>query len=468
MKSTLILLTSSLIPAFAGEHVVEPTLFETTLSFDATFLPKTAHVITIQPEEWSQYKITSLVDHGAVVKKGDVLIQCDATDYERHLTEQKAASQSRKIALARTQRELADLEITTPRQLEKAKRTFEREKESLAHFKKTGRALEEKAAHERLERSQSRLESVEEELKQLLKMYEEDGVTEETEEIILKRQRSAVKSTKLALEQAQASHKWAIEKTIPRKAIDTQASFDAAKTKYETSLKNLPRKLEEKRLSVAKSVRENQHRERTLALLEKDAAFHKIIAPEEGAIFYGQIKNGKWSLGLTPKFLFKHGKLPANQSLLTLVPTAAPLELYTEVSQKERLNLKTELTGTASVEGLENKRFPVTLNAIDTYPRANSKYQVALSVELPKESTLTTGMKAKVKIVTYRKENALTVPEKAITTKDQKSTVKIKLADGKSEIREVEIGRKNKGKVEILSGLEASQVVLTPDKGGKK
>jgi len=464
MKTIPAFFALSLLPALAGEHVVEVSPFETTLSVDAKFLPEKVTLLKVTPEEWSTFKISSLVSHGSAVKTGATVIECETLDYQRNLTEKEAAAKSRKIGLAKAKRELADLEITTPRKLTKARIDFERKKEALEHYKKISRALQEKQIRERLDSSKRRLEYVEEELKQLLKMYEEDGVTEETEEIILKRQRSAVKSAKIALERTEASTKWSLEKTIPQEAADKETDFENAKLKLETAELNLPRELEQKKLSVAKASREDGIADKALADLKKDSSFLKLTAPADGTIIHGAIKDGKWSAGPTSKFLFESGKLPAEKPFMTFVPDGSPVSLNAFVGQKERLQLKSGLKGEATVEGLDEKTFTVSLNAIDTYPGADSKYHVNFSVTLPKDSPIVTGMKSKVKIVTYRNDKAITVPSAAVSTDQGKTTVKVKLADGKGEPREVTLGRKNDGKTEILSGLEAGQVVILPEK----
>ncbi|MDA7672488.1 HlyD family secretion protein, partial [Akkermansiaceae bacterium] len=249
----LLLSTLALASLHAGEHTLKESLFEKTLSLDATFIPSEATVLKIDPQQWSSYVILELTDHGSSVKKGDVLLSCDPEDFQKHLAETKKGVAGRKIALARAERELADLEISTPHELESQRLKVERAQESLDYFKKTGRALEVETTKERLESSKRSLSYYEEELKQLLKMYGEDQVTEETEEIILKRQRTAVKSAKFALKKNQLSTAWALEKTIPQKALDLERKFEASSRAFETAKLNLPRVLEEKRLSVAKA-----------------------------------------------------------------------------------------------------------------------------------------------------------------------------------------------------------------------
>ncbi|MFT6180496.1 MAG: HlyD family secretion protein [Paracoccaceae bacterium] len=456
---TAILLTS----AFAGEFTVKSGPLESTLTLDATFIASNATVFRIDPKQWSSFVIADLVEHGAIVEKDDVILTFERETFDKHLAESNESAKGRKIALANAERELADLEVTTPRVLEGLKLAHDRANESLDYFEKTGRALSEEGAREGLDRAKRSVSYVEEELKQLLKMYEEDGITEETEEIILTRQKTAVKSAQFSLKKAVLGTAWTLEKTIPRQAVDLQRTFNDALLAYETGEFNLPRTLEAKTLSVAKAKRDDAEADKKLAELEADGEFLSITAPADGIIYYGEINDHSWSPGSTAKFLFEHGSAPADTALMTLVPTGSVLTLHGSVGQADRLQIPADAKGRAEVAGLENSAFPVTLTTLAGAPNSGDQFAVSMSVELPEDSPLVTGMKAKVKLITYSQENAISIPKDAITNKDGKSTVKLKMADGKDEVRAVKTGHAADGKTEILEGLEVDQVILVPD-----
>ena len=194
MKLTYSLLLPALflLNSSGRELTIKSQTLETTLEFEATFIPEQPIVFKIEPNQWSQFIISELVQHGTSVKKDQVIIAFEAENYQRHLAETKEDAKVRAIALAKAERQLADLKTNTPRLLEGLKLAHDRAKEALDYFTSTGKALQEEEAIESLKRSQRSLSYQEEELKQLLKMYKEDGITEETEEIILKRQRAGV------------------------------------------------------------------------------------------------------------------------------------------------------------------------------------------------------------------------------------------------------------------------------------
>jgi len=191
-----------------------------------------------------------------------------------------------------------------------------------------------------------------------------------------------------------------------------------------------------------------------------------MTAPADGTIFYGKIEDGKWSPANTAKFLYPSGKLPTKKTFMTFVPKGSPLELHTFLSQKDWLNLKVGIKGTATISGLDGQHFPLVLESITDYPTPDLKYHVKFSVTLPDNHRVVTGMKSKITLVSYRKEDALTVPENAVKQAGNEYSVRVKLANGEDENRQVTIGKKSNGKIEILSGLSAGQVILLPK--GKK
>ena len=463
MKSAL-LLSALLMPAVhAGELTIKSAPLETTLELDATFIASDVTVFKIEPKQWTQFTVSELVEHGSAVKKGDPVLAFESEDYQRQLTESREAAKERKIALAKTIRELEDLKLTTPRSLEGLKLAHDRAKEALDYFTETGQTLQEEDAKEGLERSKRSLSYQEEELKQLLKMYEEDGITEETEEIILKRQRASVQSARFSLKKAVLSSAWALEITIPRQAVDLKRAFDDALLAYETGKLNIPRALEQKTLAVAQAKRTDAKADQDLTELEADGQFFTLKAPSDGVIYFGEIDDDSWSVGGTAKFLFKSGTAPVKTALMSLIPTGSPLTLQGSWGQSDRLKLPADAKGTASVDGLDGSAYPVEVSSLEIAPNAAGQYHVDLKVELPENSPIVTGMKAKAKLITYRNETAISVPQTAVTTTDGKSTIKLKMADGKHESREVKTGRTVNDKIEILEGLEIDQVILVPD-----
>lgn len=463
MKHSLLFALLISAPLHGGSITIQAEPFEATLTLDATFLPSAVQSIEITPKEWATFTIKELVDHGTVVKKGDLLIQFDDEAYLKALTEAQENAKSRALKLTLAERELADLKTSTPRALEGLKIAHDRAKERLDYFNTTGRQLDEEDAADGLKNAELRLSYQEEELKQLLKMYEEDDVIEETEEIILTRQRATVDAAKFALKKTIESTKWALEKSIPQKGVDLQRTFDDALLAYESGKVTLPKKLAEKELDFAKTKRQDEEASKKLKDLEADRAFFTLTAPADGLIYFGEFTDTTWTTGKTDKFLFLNGSAPAKTTLLTLIPTDSPLFLAAAVSQTDRLAIPADAKGFALVDGLDQSNLPVELTKLNLAPTPQGQYDLRLTAKLPEDSPVVPTMKAKITLTTYLNKDAVVIPEEAVTTKNGKSTVELKMDDGKSQVHEVKLGRRSNGKIEILEGLAVDQVIHLPD-----
>jgi multidrug resistance efflux pump len=191
------LLAASIATAPAADTTIEAKPFRIEKSFYATLLPVKPVLVAIDPEGWADFTIESIVPHGTPVKKGDVLVKFDRESIDKKLEDLRRAVKSRELTLASQDLAFTKLEEETTLKLEAARRAEKIASEELAYFTKTGRKVEEEDTLDNLESTKHRLEAAQEELKQLRMMYDADDLTEQTEEIIQKRQEYAVKSAEL-------------------------------------------------------------------------------------------------------------------------------------------------------------------------------------------------------------------------------------------------------------------------------
>ena len=469
MKFLLPLLPLVPCLALAGEHTVAPAPFEVSVALEAVFLPEQVHPFEIDPKAWTEFKILEVKRQGDAIKAGEAVVTLDTKAIDRQIADSASATTLRKLALATAERELANLETSTAWQLATAERSFERIKKDFAYFKAVGRPLAEEGAKRSLERAERQLENQEEELEQLLKMYKEDDLTEETEEIILKRQRNSVDSAKFEVKRAGINYKKTIETDLPRNAVDWEQSFKNAELAWNTSKESLPRALDQKRLEVKQSRIADQRADEKAAEILADRKLMDLSSPAAGHVYYGEIENGRWSPGSTPKFMKPGGLLPAKTVFATVVPDDGSLILSAFVDEAAIGQLNIDQKGYLTVPAFPRRRFAVTVSKVSRYPGLDGKFSAVLTpVAVPKDLHLVAGMKGSVKVLAYQADAALAVPAAALHEEaDGSFSVQLKLADGKAEKRSVTPGAESNGTVEILSGLEAGQVVLLKDAENK-
>ncbi|RYD64925.1 MAG: hypothetical protein EOP83_08555, partial [Verrucomicrobiaceae bacterium] len=416
------LLAASLAAAPAAEITVESKPFRIERSFTATLLPAKPQLIAIDPEGWGDFTIESILPHGTAVKKGDVLVKFDRESYDRKLEDTKRAVQTQSLTLASQELAFQKFEEEIALKLASSKRAQRVASEELAYFTATGRKTQEEEAADNLESSKRRLEAAQEELKQLRMMYDADDLTEQTEEIILKRQEFAVKSAELDLRHAELYTKRTLDVLLPRKAEGLETDAKTTSIDLEKAEKNLPRALENARLDLEAGRIAAARSKHDLAEMEKDAVLLELKAPADGTFYHGSLDEGRWTLGELAKVLVKGGKVPFIRPFASLVPAEPELQLVAQVDEATARTLRKPLKGSLTAAGREDIALTATLEKVATLPATDGKYRVDLTPEWPEDDKLeypadldvAAGMNFECRFIVHQEEQAIALPAKAL------------------------------------------------------
>ena len=261
------------------------------------------------------------------------------------------------------------------------------------------------------------LEYAREELRQLEKMYRSKDLTEETEEIILRRQRFQVDSREHFLKVAQLQRDQKLKVDLPRQEERVRENAVKQAIDLEKARSLSPLNLSQKRLTAAKLKHELAKSVVKLADLRHDREAMTVHAPVDGLVYFGRCEQGHWpTAGAIALKLQKGGIIAPDEVFITVV-AVRPIEIRATVEEKDLLGL----TGPGMVKGHvmaavdPERRLPVRLTSILPVPREPGKFDAVFAVELGEDrSVIKPGMACSVKIVLYRKEDALTVPATAV------------------------------------------------------
>lgn len=449
----------------AGEVTIEPRPFTIEKSFTATALPESGCVLLqVAPKIWADFQITKLAAHGTKVAKGDVLAGFDVEDIDKKLTDARRALAAGTLSLAQAELDLKNLVETSPHKLEALRLAAKIAKEENAYFTQTRRKAGEESADQQLKRRKESLENEQEELKQLTQMYKADDVTEETEEIILTRQKDAVAAAGFALRMETLNQTRTREVLLPREAVAlANGERDTAIALAKAEL-DIPRAIELKKIELEGLKIANAREKDALAELEQDRKLFEIKAPAEGWFYHGPIENGRWSPPNPEllKSLVIHGRPAVKRPFATFVPASAKLALVAFLDEATARSLKPEMSGLVTLVGREDVEIPVKLSQLAVSPGLDGNYRADLTATWPKDLTPVTGSTVQARLVVYQQDAAITVPTKAIGYGPKGWAVDVKLTNGKTEKRPVKRGRVSGDQTEILSGLEIGQVIVSP------
>lgn len=441
-------------------HTVKRGVLKVKANVDAVLESAEMQPVKIVPKSWSDLTVAETVAHGAKVSKGDILVRLETEKIRDQIEDLENERPGSKIAYELATAELENLEQTTPLKLDSAKRAFRNADEDYGYYESTGRPQREKSTKFSLKSSEQRLDNAMEELKQLEKMYEADDITEETEEIVLKRQKFSVEAAQFFLESAKLNTTRDLEIFIPREYENLKNSRREQELSLTLAEQNLPRTLAKKRLDYEKLKRDQKKGEKRLGDLKGDLEMLTVRAPMDGMVYYGACENGKWtSGGVVAKKLIPGGKLSANEVFMTIVDPDK-LVLKTTVQESDLSNFKVGQKGTASPVAAPDKKLAAKLEDLGQIPLPGGGYEARISFRKDKTVRLVPGMNCKVSFTEGTGEEVLLVPKGAVQGEgDEKYVMLAKRGtDGEKQI--VKTGKSDDKNIQILEGLSEGDKVL--------
>jgi multidrug efflux pump subunit AcrA (membrane-fusion protein) len=454
-------------------HTVTPSKFRVEVDMSGTFVAKEMSEISLRPKVWSQFEITKVVEHGSQVKAGDVLIEFDDESLNDTITAMELELHLSELGIRRAEQELPQLEKKLEMSLETAELEDRRAEENFDRFKELEKAFYEKLVDYIVKEKDYMLNYERDELEQLEKMYTADDLTEETEEIVLKRQRDEVDMATFNVEDAQFYRDGVLKITLPRLETAMQDAVDradlalaAAKMDQSLDINRARYELEKLRLNRTKALEKH-------AELLGDRSLMTIKAPADGIVYFGRCVDGAWSE--TSSMINKlqpHGNATPGSVLITVVGPR-PMYITAVVGEGELPAVQKGQPAKVSPPPKDAGRIEAEVSRVAVAPHTTGKFRVDLELrEDELAEWLVPGMSCKIKVTTYEKEDALVVPKGALhaddDNEDQHYVWVINQETDQPERRDVEVGRRGDDDVEIVKGLEAGEEVSLEGNGDDK
>ncbi len=442
----------------------EPMKIE--LALDGKFEAQVMADVVLRPEKWATLKVVSAVAEGTRVKKGQVIVRLDLKGIDDGIADLRTELKLADLALIEAEAELALLEANTPLDLKEAQRSEQFAREDLKRYLAVDLPMSKRAADFSLKSAKDRLEYQMEELRQLEKMYAADELTEETEEIVLKRARNAVESMKFMVEGAEQDHKQAVEVTFPRAEEAKRLAREKQALAAQRTRAAIPRKLITARIELQKTKVALARNKEKLDKLLADRVTMSVRSPIDGIVYHGQCSRGTWSgESAAADSLREGGSLTAGKVFMTIV-NPRPVFFHVAVPEKELHQVTPGLKGTIQPVAFPELSLPTVLRKVAIVGSSDGKFAAQLSVAAsPQADAVMPKMTGKATLVIYQARQTLTIPAAALGTEPsgkRRHFVTLPGEDG-GQKRFVTIGRRGSEKVEILKGLaEGDEIMAKP------
>lgn len=441
-------------------HTVKPGFFEVIESVDATVESKNMTPVEVKVENWTDLEIQKILNEGAVVSAGQAIVWFETDEIDRKLKDTNYAIQMSELGLKSSELELDLAEKTFDLDMQLKKRGFDNMQDDFKYYTEVERPNQERSTQRGVQNSQHALEYAQEEYNQLKRMYDEDELTEESEEIVLKRTQRDVENQQYYLEQRQIQAARTLDTVLPREAEVKKTDLERSRLEYEKSKVAMPMARAQKRIAFEKAKTEFTNEMTDFKQLQADRSQMTLTAPVGGVLYYGSCQRGKWigPSGSPSRDLRPGKKAAPNKTLVTIVDPAQVI-LRANLTEKQLASIVVGADGVATPTAFPNSQTKAQVSKINYVPLQSNTFDCQMDVtEIPKG--VMPGMTCSVRFVLAQKEDALTVPEAAVFTMDGINHF-VYLVDGDSHRKHaVTVGLKSGGNYEITGGLSADDKIL--------
>jgi len=365
-----------------------------------------------------------VIDEGTYVKKGDKLVELDASAFEDALTTQRIQVSGAESAMISSEALVRTAEISLQEYLEG---TYLSERKTLL----SDIALSE----QNLRKAELNLASAERmAAKGLLKSLQ------------IEAENFAVANTKNLLESAQAKLKVLDELTKQKMKVKFESDIEAARAKLGSDKIVLAEEqdtLKEIQLQISKCV---------------------ILSPADGVVVYN---NSFSSRGGSSEFVVEEGASVRERQTIIKLPDPSRMQVKTKINESRITFVREGMPAMVKVEAAEGEML-ARVTKVNKYAEPGNwmsssvkDYAAFVEIKQPPES-IRTGMTAMVRIYVEQLPDALQIPVNAIYEMKGHHFC-LKKVEEAWETIEVKIGATNEKMLTILEGLtEGDQIALNP------
>lgn len=431
--------------------------------FDGTFEASRTHEIKTDFDAWSDLVIKSVVEEGTVVSKDQPVLELDTKSLKKAVREAQFAVQMAEFDMAHAKLELKEVEATFDLENQIAEREWKNAQEDHQYYEEVELPhqlddldYQEKTAGYYLEYSRD-------ELDQLEKMYTEDELTEESEEIVLKRARRAVESAERSRDRTMRQVKRQRETEIPRDKLKKNDDLEREKLEFDRSSVILPIKKAKAEIALGQAEFEWQNKTEKLKELNSDLQQMTLKSPADGVLYYGKSQRGKWvgPTGASGRRLEPDKKV-ANHAVVMTIVEVGQLVIRAELEEEMIDTIRPRMRGRALIKSAGDKVIPVMVKTVSRVPLDNGKFDCEIIAEgLAIDDSVMPGMSCQLSFLSYENDNSIVVSKDSVFSDDGEIShyVYVVDEDGEPKRKSVSVGHTSGDDLEIVDGLAAGDQI---------
>ena len=416
--------------------------------------------ITLKNEVEGRTTIVSLVPDGSMVKKGDLLVELDASTLKDRIIDQDIQVQRADASYIGAQESLAVTENQAKSDIDVARLTLKFARQDLQQYVDGIYPKDVNELTARIRLSEEDLKRAEDVNDWSRRLFEEKYLSE-TEYLADK---LAVQRRTLERDVANSDLDLLTNFTYHRQIEQLTSDVNQADMALERTERKASADVVQAKADLrAKELEYNRQQEK-MKKTEDQLSKTTIYAPQNGMVVYATSGGGRrpWDRREPMEI---GGEVYERQALITL-PTADSMKAQVNIHETSLEKVRVGLPVVITVEALAGKKFLGRVKRIAPLPDATMMwvnpdlkvYPTDIYLE-DSDSSLRTGMSCKAEIIIAQYENAVYIPVQAVLRVAGQPTVYV-VKDGSYTERAVEIGLDDNKMIRIVSGLEEGEVVL--------
>lgn len=447
------------LPDEPATHVIRPAPLTVMLDADGHIEAAQVRRLKVSTELWNgPFFLSEILPSDQPVEAGAVIARFDSPKVAKWVRSAQENLDGAKFRAGVLTDELAALRRGQALRLERDTQDLERAQKDWEHYLAFVVEQRTRKVNNDLQRAENALQVAETEFTQLDKMYRESRLADDTKEIVLDRTRKSLLTQREATELARREHKQFFDRDLPNEKLDWQRSIERKKQDLETLRAAQVLAERQKVEELTKAERGVRDAQETLDSYLADQQRLIVTAPFAGVLRYNGLEIGDSigdMAGKNAVFAELHRTGPF-QLRLALPPQEAGL-----LKTGDRLRVQFPDLARGEVEGEV-----ITIGNVATRD-AQGVARFMVTFRLAIDPRLRVGLRARIRQSITIAET-LALPRAFISTSKGESTCEVRTPTGASERRTVVLGLGTSDQVQILSGLQADDVVVRPaaKKGG--
>ncbi|MCH2179830.1 MAG: HlyD family efflux transporter periplasmic adaptor subunit [Mariniblastus sp.] len=416
--------------------------------------------VELESNGWTDFELETLVPQGKRVNKGDLVVSFQSEGIEKAYRSLEFEHRQRVADLAvqklKTEQAIQKYELAVAI----AKREMENASEDHQYYLDVERPQRLKDLEWSLKTSEYSLEYAREELDQLMQMYNEDELTEESEKIVLKRAQRGLESAERNLARRKMSIQQTRDVDIPRDDFSKKNALEQKSLSFALTMLELPFEKDKSETDLLKAEMVVRDSNKKLEELGSDRKLMAMAAPMTGIVYYGRCVKGKWTgvTGTSTRSLEIGKKVPSNKVVMTIIDPAS-LVIRTMIPEDKLYLIRPGMVGVGVLKSDPQVKLDATVTSVGTIPSASGTFECLLSLKdfANEGEKVMPGMHCKVAMKVSEKEAAVMIPKGSVYSDDGIQQF-VTLPGGQP--RKVELGFDKGDSVEVVGGLKAGEKIL--------